>query len=45
MEKKFNLKYVNSKSNEKVKFHKEERGIHSVQPSSEMAEDLNQDEI
>ena len=45
MEKKFNLKYVSSKTNEKVKFHKEERGIHSVQPSAETAEDLNQDDI
>ena len=44
IEKKFNLKYVSSKSDEKVKFHKE-RGIHSVQLSSETAEDLNQDDI
>ena len=45
MEKKFNLKYVSSKSKEKVKFHREERGIRSVQPNSETAEDLNQDDI
>ena len=43
--KKFNLKYVSSKSNEKVKFYKEDRSIHSVQPSSETAEELNQDGI
>ena len=45
MEKKFNLQYVSKKSNEKVKFHKVERGIHSVQPSGETAENLNQDDI
>ena len=45
MEKKFNLKYISSKSNEKVKFYKEEISIHTVQPSSETAEDLNQDDI
>ena len=28
-----------------MKFFKEERGIHSVQPSAETAEDLNQDDI
>ena len=43
--KKFDLKYVSAKSNEKVKFFKKERGIHSVQPSAETAEDLNQDDI
>ena len=43
--KKFDLKYVSGKSNEKVKFFKEERGIYSVQPSAETAEDLNQDDI
>lgn len=45
MEKKFNLNYVSSKTNEKVKFYKEERSIHSVQPSGETAENLNQDDI
>ena len=28
-----------------MKFFKEERGVHSVQPSAETAEDLNQDDI
>ena len=28
-----------------MKFFKEERGIHSVQPNAETAEDLNQDDI
>ena len=45
MEKKFNLKYVSSKTNEKVKFYKEERGIFSVQPGVETSENLNQDDI
>ena len=45
MEKKFDLQYVSKISNEKVKFHKVERGIHSIQPSAETAEDLNQDDI
>ena len=44
MEKKFNLKYVSSKTNEKVKIYKEERGIFSVQPRAETAENLNQDD-
>ena len=35
---------MGSKTNEKVKFHKEERGFLSVQSSAETAEDLNQDD-
>ena len=41
----FDFIYVSATLNEKVKILKEERGIHSVQPSAETAEHLNQDDI
>ena len=45
MENKFNLHDIAESSKDLIKFYKEEEGLHSVQPSSETAENLNQDDI
>lgn len=45
MERQFNLHEISNLTTSKLKFYKEQRGFHSVQPSSETSENLNQDDI
>ena len=45
MEQKFDLHVIADKTKQLIKFYKEEQGFHSIQPSSETAENLNQDDI
>ena len=45
MEKKFDIHAIASELKDLIEFYKEEEGLHSIQPSSETAENLNQDDI
>ena len=40
MEQKFDLHAITDKTKQLIKFYKEEQGFHSIQSSSEMAENL-----